>query len=97
MSKPNRIAELRLLKGVSQEELAKEVGVSPSAIAMYEIGERTPGLKNAKIIADYFGVPIEYIFFGACAHEVRAETEDGVSPDDNPGQMQEEEREEEIE
>ncbi len=48
---------------MTQEELAKALKVSVSAIGMYEIGKRTPSLKKAKEIADFFGVPIESIDF----------------------------------
>ncbi|AEE91170.1 Helix-turn-helix domain protein [Tepidanaerobacter acetatoxydans Re1] len=72
----NRLAMLRNSKGLTQRDLANELGVSPSTIAMYEIGERTPGLKMAKIIADFFGVGIEYIFFTAGAYEKEAKIRD---------------------
>lgn len=57
------LSELRKGKNITQKELAKALKVSVSTIAMYEIGERTPSLKKAKKIADFFGVPIESIDF----------------------------------
>ena len=72
----NNLAKLRNSKGLTQKELANALGVSPSTIAMYEIGERTPGLKMAKIIADFFGVGIEYIFFTIGDHERGAKRRD---------------------
>lgn len=57
------LSELRNEKNMTQKELAKALKLSVSAIAMYEIGERTPSLKKAKEIADFFGVPIESIDF----------------------------------
>ena len=44
----NNIKEARLSRGMSQAELAKAVGVSPSAIGMIERGEREPSLKVLK-------------------------------------------------
>ncbi len=66
------IADLRTEKGLSQRELAKAVGLKPSTIAMYELGERTPSLSNATKIAQFFGVPVERIFFGNDARKMRA-------------------------
>lgn len=47
----------------SQREVAEAVGISPSAYAMYETGERTPrdGVKIA--LANYFHKSVQYIFF----------------------------------
>lgn len=66
------LAELRLERGITQRKLAKDLGLSESAIAMYEIGKRVPSLARAKEIAKYFGVAVEDIFFGPGAHGMRA-------------------------
>ncbi|MBU5669575.1 helix-turn-helix transcriptional regulator [Peptoniphilus sp. MSJ-1] len=57
-----RLKQLRLEKGMSQSELSKAVGVSPKYISFLENGERTPSLRIAKRIADFFRVQIEDIF-----------------------------------
>lgn len=65
MSREKIIAtKLRQLRGdKSREEVADAVGVSPSAWGMYESGHRVPR-DDAKIrIANYFGVPIQDIFY----------------------------------
>ena len=54
-----KLAELRHKTGLTQEELADITGLSPSTIAMYEVGKRTPHLDKAKILADFFNVSIE--------------------------------------
>ena len=66
------LASLRGLEGLTQRQLAEELNVSPSAIAMYETGERTPSLHLAKRIAQYFKVPVEAIIFGHGAHDEQA-------------------------
>ena len=38
-----RMATLRRAAGISQAQLAERLGVSPSAIGMYEQGRREPG------------------------------------------------------
>lgn len=56
--------KLRTLRGSrSISEVAKVVGVVPSAISMYEAGERIPR-DNVKVkLAHYYGVSVESIFF----------------------------------
>ena len=50
---------LRASHNISQAELAKAVGVSPSAIGMYETGEREPSFEIEEKIADYFNVSLD--------------------------------------
>lgn len=57
------MADLRRSKKITQEDLAKEVGLTKGAIGMYETGKRTPSLKTAKVIANYFEVSLEEISF----------------------------------
>lgn len=57
----HRIAKLRGEK--SQRELAKDLKLSNSAIAMYESGKRVPKDAVKQKIADYFGTTVQAIFF----------------------------------
>lgn len=66
------LAELRKERNLSQRELAKILGLSYGAIALYETGKRTPGLKRAKKIANLFNVPLESISFGNVVDEMKA-------------------------
>lgn len=63
MRNKKTLAELRGEKRMSQRALAKEIGVSPAAIGMYESGKRTPPLKKAILIAQLFDVQVENILF----------------------------------
>ena len=56
-----RLKQLRTKKQLSQEELAKELGVSKSAIGMYERGKRTPPYESLEEIADYFNVDMDFL------------------------------------
>lgn len=47
----------------SREEVAKAVGVSLSAIAMYENGARIPRDEIKVRLADYFGISVQSLFF----------------------------------
>ena len=53
---------LRNQKHLSQAQLAKEIGVSSSTIAMWESGEREPkNYETLEIIADFFNVSLDYL------------------------------------
>ena len=47
---------LRKRNGLSQQELANEVGMTRSAIGMYETGKREPDLETLEVFADYYNV-----------------------------------------
>ena len=53
------LSSLRTAKGLSQRELANALNFSAGIIGLYETGKRTPSLKNAKIIANFFEVSLE--------------------------------------
>lgn len=50
------LRSLRTKSGMNQEELAKRLGLSKSAISMYEKGAREPSLEVLEAIADTFNV-----------------------------------------
>ena len=56
-----RLAELRGSR--SREEVAKAIGVSISAIGMYETAQRMPRDEVKLRIAQYFETPVSEIFF----------------------------------
>ena len=56
-----RIAELRKEKGMTQEELARALNITRSALSLYEIGKREPDTDTIKKIAEFFGVSIDYL------------------------------------
>ncbi len=56
-----RFKELREEAGISQEKLADALGVSHGIISFWETGKREPKLSNLVIIAEYFGVSIDYL------------------------------------
>lgn len=53
---------LRNTKGLNQEQMAKELGVSKSTIGMWEIGKRLPSPEMFEQIADYFNIDIDYLY-----------------------------------
>ena len=50
------LRQLRTDSGMSQEELAKRLGLAKSTISMYESGSREPSLEILEAIADTFNV-----------------------------------------
>lgn len=57
-------SELRKSRGMTQEELAKALGVSRSTIGMYEQGKREPDFETEEKIADYFNVTLDFLRTG---------------------------------
>ena len=58
------LKELRESKGLSRVSVAKTVGVTKSAIAMYERGERVPKDETKKKLAMLYGRSVSTIFYG---------------------------------
>ena len=57
----NRIKELRKQARLSQQTLADQIGVFRNTISNWETGYSQISLENAKKVAEYFGVTIEYL------------------------------------
>ena len=60
----NNLKQLRMKANKSRKEVAAAVGVSVSAIAMYEQGERIPRDETKIALAKYFKTSVASIFFG---------------------------------
>lgn len=52
---------LRIGNGYTQQELANKIGVSRSAVGMYENGDREPDFETLEVIADFFNVDMDYL------------------------------------
>lgn len=52
----SNLAYFRKRANLTQRELAKELDISQSALAMYERGLREPSFEQLEAIADYFNV-----------------------------------------
>lgn len=63
---------LRKRDGISQKELAEKIGVSRSAIGMYETGEREPGFETLEAIADLFNVNMDTLLGKVAPEQVPA-------------------------
>lgn len=56
-----KLREIRRRAGMNQAELAARMGVSRSAIAMWESGGSQPDLEKLVGLADLFGVSVEHL------------------------------------
>ena len=56
-----RLKELRLSRELTQEEFAKRIGISRSAVGMYEKGKREPDFETLELFADFFNVDMNYL------------------------------------
>lgn len=64
ISLSEHIAKLRREKGITQEQLASALNISPQAVSKWETDTCQPDTQTLPLIADYFGVSIDYLFYG---------------------------------
>ncbi|RUS46280.1 helix-turn-helix domain-containing protein [Cohnella sp. AR92] len=64
MNMGERLRELRLKRNVSQEEVARHIGITRSAYSHYEINNRQPIYETLIKLAAYFDVSLDYIIGG---------------------------------
>lgn len=57
----NRLKELRVERGISQKNIASELGISVSCYAGYEQGYRNPDLETLVELADFFYVSTDFL------------------------------------
>ena len=58
------IADLRKRKGITQEQLAEALNISPQAVSKWETNTSFPDAQTLPLIAAYFEVSIDYLFYG---------------------------------
>ena len=51
-----KITQMRIAKGISQELLAEEISVSRQSVSKWEIGEAVPQIDKILMLCDFFGV-----------------------------------------
>ena len=57
----DRLQELRIERGLTQEELAREFNTGKASISHYESNRRLPNANNINLFAEFFNVSIDYI------------------------------------
>ena len=58
----NKIRELRKNKGITQEQLASVLNMSPQAVSKWEMSAGYPDVAMLPVIAAYFGVSLDSLF-----------------------------------
>lgn len=56
-----RIRQLRIDKGLTQQELADTLGITQQAVGRWERGLATPDTSTLPRLADFFGVTVDYL------------------------------------
>nr|DAQ36563.1 MAG TPA: Repressor protein CI [Caudoviricetes sp.] len=60
-----RLKDLRMSRGLTQDDLARELRLVKSSISMYENGKRKPSFEVLEAIADYFNVNMDTLYSSA--------------------------------
>ncbi len=63
-----QLIELRRKKGISQEGLANELGISRQAISKWETGTGYPDTDNLIKLVSFYDTSADYILFGKDPH-----------------------------
>lgn len=58
----NTLKQLRETKRFSQTYVASQLKISSSTLSNYESGNRRPDLEKLKVFADFYNVPIDYLY-----------------------------------
>ena len=77
----DRLKNLRIKSGYTQQEVADKIGVTKSTISKYEKGQR--GLNHIEELATLFGVEPAYILFGKTLEEMNTEISNQVHQAEN--------------
>lgn len=56
-----KLKELRRRAGLSQRDVARQLGVSPSIISSYETGERTPSVENLLALSFLYKCSVDHL------------------------------------
>lgn len=56
-----RLREIRLNRGLTQKQVAENIGCTVGAYSKYETGDRDPSITILKKLADFYGVSVDYL------------------------------------
>lgn len=57
-----RLRYLRVMRGLQQKDVADALGLNPATYGMYERGEREPSLEVLYKLAEFFEIPMDFLF-----------------------------------
>lgn len=61
----NKLKKFRKDKGLTQSEVAAELGVTAGTISMWETSKRAPNRKNLLSLSQLYEIPIEHLLMAA--------------------------------
>lgn len=56
------LAAARVNAGLTQEEVAKKMGVTKNTVVAWEKGSSEPKISQARKLSEIYGIPLNYIF-----------------------------------
>lgn len=77
----DRLADLRRKRGLSQEQLGYELGVSRQTVSKWELGQSYPDFQRLVLLSDYYEMSLDELVKGVDVGDVRVlnESEKQVS------------------
>lgn len=66
-----KLIELRKSKGLSQDELGQELGVSRQTISKWELAQSYPDFQRLVLLSDYFGLSLDALVKDIDVQDVR--------------------------
>jgi transcriptional regulator with XRE-family HTH domain len=79
---PSKLKKARENTGMNQREVAKAIGVVHTTISKYENGLLEPDMEKLGLLADFYGVSVDWLLGTAGGKKVNHEL-DGVSRSKN--------------
>ena len=67
-----RLIDLRRKRGLSQEQLGYELGVSRQTVSKWELGQSYPDFQRLVLLSDYYGIGLDELVRGIDVGDVRA-------------------------
>jgi transcriptional regulator with XRE-family HTH domain len=58
-----KIKNLRTIKGITQDEMAKQLNINRTSLSNWEIGRADPDLETLIMLADFFNVTVDLLLF----------------------------------
>ena len=68
----DRLTDLRKRKGLSQEQLGYELGVSRQTVSKWELGQSYPDFQRLVLLSDYYEMSLDELVKGVDVGDVRA-------------------------
>lgn len=84
----DRLKKMRKERGLTQTDLAKEIGISLTSVKQYELGNRVPDKFNLTKIANYFNVLEDWII-GESEHKTFIEKIDAELGEERIAELRE--------